>query len=87
MLKPLTERQLLALRLDSLSDSEVREVLDFIAVMESVRKSRPTFAVREDELVAMLADARENKRARQTFEWEAVRRRAERRSQIPGSRA
>jgi len=34
----------------------------------------------EDELVALLADSPENKRARQAFEWETVRRRAERRA-------
>ncbi len=61
MAKRLTERQLLALKLDALNDSEVREVL-------------------EDDWVASLANAHENKRARQAFEWEAVRRRAERRA-------
>ncbi|MBD0327600.1 MAG: hypothetical protein ICV68_14280, partial [Pyrinomonadaceae bacterium] len=34
----------------------------------------------EDELVALLADAPENRRARQVFEWEAVRRKADRRA-------
>ena len=34
----------------------------------------------EDELVSMLADSTENARARQAFEWESVRRRAERRA-------
>jgi hypothetical protein len=78
MAKRLTERQRLALKLDSLNDSEVVEVLDYISIMESMRRASVLPGVWEDELVSMLADARENKRARQAFEWEAVRRRAER---------
>ena len=78
MAKRLTERQHLALKLDSLTDTEVEEVLDYIAIMESMRRATAMSGVWEDELVALLAEARENKRARQAFEWEAARRRAER---------
>ena len=39
MAKRLTERQRLALKLDSLNDSEVVEVLDYISIMESMRRS------------------------------------------------
>jgi hypothetical protein len=80
MAKRLTERQRLALKLDSLNDSEVVEVLDYISIMESMRRASALPGVWEDDLVSLLADARENKRARQAFEWEAVRRRAERRA-------
>lgn len=80
MAKRLTERQLLALKLDALNDSEVREVLDYISIMESMRRSTMTDGVWEDDWVTTLANAHENKRARQAFEWEAVRRRAERRA-------
>lgn len=80
MAKRLTERQLLALKLDSLNDSEVREVLDYISIMESMRRSSMTDGLWEDDLVAQLSEAHENQRARQAFEWEAVRRRAERRA-------
>ncbi|HEX8844180.1 MAG TPA: hypothetical protein VF791_06030 [Pyrinomonadaceae bacterium] len=80
MAKRLTERQRLALKLDSLNDSEVVEVLDYISIMESMRRSAMLPGVWEDELVTLLADAPENRRARQAFEWEAVRRRAERRA-------
>lgn len=80
MAKRLTERQRLALKLDSLNDSEVVEVLDYISIMESMRRATALPGVWEDELVALLADARENKRARQAFEWESARRRAERRA-------
>jgi hypothetical protein len=73
-----SQRQFLALKLDSLTDSEVQEVLDYIAIMESMRRSRALPSIWEDEVLAVLADARENQRARQAFEWEAVRRKAER---------
>jgi hypothetical protein len=82
MAKRLTERQRLALKLDSLSDSEVGEVLDYISIMESMRRATVLPGTWEDELIALLADAHENKRARQAFEWEAVRRRAERRAAL-----
>ncbi|MDT4895904.1 MAG: hypothetical protein QOH25_981 [Acidobacteriota bacterium] len=82
MAKRLTERQRLALKLDSLNDSEVVEVLDYISIMETMRRASALPGVWEDELISLLADARENKRARQAFEWEAVRRRAERRASV-----
>lgn len=75
-----SQRQFLALKLDSLTDSEVQEVLDYIGIMESMRRSRAVPSIWEDEVLAVLADARENQRARQAFEWEAVRRKAERRA-------
>ena len=78
MAKRLSERQRLALKLDSLNDSEVLEVLDYISIMESMRRSRALPGIWEDELVSLLAEARENRKARQAFEWEAVRRRADR---------
>lgn len=82
MAKRITERQRLALKLEHLNDTEVREVLDYIAIMESMTRATATPGVWEDELVALLADARENKRARQAFEWESVRRRAERKAAL-----
>ena len=80
MAKRLTERQRLAHKLDSLNDAEVNEVLDYISIMESMRHAAVAPGPWEDELVSLLADARENKRARQVFEWEAVRRKADRRA-------
>jgi hypothetical protein len=80
MAKRLTERQRLALKLDSLNDSEANEVLDYISIMESMRRATAVPGIWEDELVALLADAPENRRARQVFEWEAVRRKADRRA-------
>jgi hypothetical protein len=78
MAKSLTQRQFLASKLDVLTESEVQEVLDYIAIMESMRRSRTLPSIWEDEVLSVLADARENRRARQAFEWEAVRRKAER---------
>jgi len=80
MVKRLSQRQLLATKLDSLDDSEVRELLNHIAMIESMRQSRSKLSSGEDEIVALLAEARENRRAQQAFEWEAARRRAERRA-------
>ena len=80
MAKRLTERQRLALKLDALNDTEVKEVLDYISIMESMRRAAAIPGLLEDELVAVLADAHENKRAQQAYEWETVRRRAERRA-------
>ena len=87
MAKRLTERQRLALKLDSLNDSEVMEVLDYISIMESMRRARALPGVWEDELVSLLAEARENRKARQAFEWEAVRRRADRGASVLPIRA
>lgn len=83
MAKRITERQHLALKLDSLNDKEVVEVLDYISIMESMRRAAAVPGLWEDELIALLADAQENKRARQAHEWEIVRRRAERRATVP----
>ena len=80
MATSISQRQFLALKLDALSESEVQEVLDYIAIMESMRRSRSVPSIWEDEVLAVLADARENRKARQAFEWEAVRRKAERRA-------
>jgi hypothetical protein len=74
------QRQFLALKLEGLTESEVGEVLDYVSLIESTRRSKTTPLVLDDEMVAALADAHENRRARQAFEWEAVRRKAERRA-------
>lgn len=80
MAKRITERQRLAFKLDSLTDTDVKEVLDYISIMETMRRANALTGLWEDELVARLAEAQENQRARQAFEWESVRRRAERRA-------
>jgi len=78
--KTVSQRQFLAQKLETLNDVEVREVLDYISSMESTRRSKTTSTVWEDEVLSVLAEARENRRTRQAFEWEAVRRKAEKRA-------
>ncbi len=82
MAKRITERQRLALKLEHLTDTEVKEVLDYISIMEAMRRASLMPGAWEDELVALLADSKENQRARQAFEWEAERRRADRRAAL-----
>jgi hypothetical protein len=82
MARRITERQRLALKLEHLSETEVREVLDYISIMESMRRATSLPAAWEDELISLLADSKENERARQAFEWESVRRRAERKAAL-----
>jgi hypothetical protein len=85
MPKRLTERQELALKLERLSDSDIVEVLQYVALIESSQK--PVLAAAwDDELVATLSEAQENRRARQAFAWESLRRRAERRAVNSSSR-
>ena len=80
MANNVNQRQFLALKLEALSETEVGEVLDYISTIESKKPARIAPSVGEDELLATLVDARENRRARQAFEWEAVRRKAEKRA-------
>ena len=79
------QRQFLASKLEALSETEVGEVLDYISTIESARRSRTASLGLDDEVVLALADAWENRRARQAFEWEAARRKAEKRAAVKGS--
>lgn len=78
--RTVSQRQSLVQKLETLNDAEVREVLDYISALETTRPTRSVSSVWEDEVLSVLADARENQRARQAFEWEAVRRKAEKRA-------
>ena len=78
------QRQFLASKLEALSEIEVGEVLDYISMMESNRRTKIASGAHDDEVVMALADAPENRRARQAFEWEAVRRKAEKRAAARG---
>jgi hypothetical protein len=78
--RTVSQRQFLAQKLETLNDAEVGEVLDYISAMESTRRSKTVSSTADDDMVSVLADARENQRARQAFEWEAVRRKAEKRA-------
>jgi len=78
--RTVNQRQFLAQKLETLNDAEVCDVLDYISAMESTRRSRTVPPASEDEVLSVLAEARENQRARQAFEWEVVRRKAEKRA-------
>jgi len=80
MANNVNQRQFLALKLEAMSEAEVGEVLDYVSTLESKRRPRTAASVGEDELLTTLVDARENRRARQAYEWETVRRKAERRA-------
>ncbi|MEN3326013.1 MAG: hypothetical protein V7638_820 [Acidobacteriota bacterium] len=75
-----SQRQFLTQKLETLNDAEVREVLDYISAMETMRRSSTVSSTWEDEVLSVLAEAHENQRARQAFEWETVRRKAEKRA-------
>lgn len=75
MAKQLTSREKLAFKIDHLSESEVDELVEYVAIMESLRRERRRTDLFDDELAASLSSAYENKKARQVMEWESVRRR------------
>ena len=89
MSKRLTDRERLLHKFQQMTDSEVEDILDYVllkeqtaqrhAKREGTRNNRNTLGSRpsEDELLALLSSAYENRRALQVFEWETVRRRSE----------
>lgn len=78
MSRRLNNREKLAFKLDRLSDGEIQELLEYLQIMESMKLDKTDEGMIEDELLVMLASARENRRARQVYEWESTRRMAER---------
>jgi hypothetical protein len=60
--------------IDKLNEYETSAVLDFISELRSSRSPRLIEIQPNDDLIVTLSDAYENKRARQVFEWERVRR-------------
>jgi hypothetical protein len=73
----ITNRQVLKHKAESLSEPEIAEVLDYIHIMESLREQAGTPDLFDDELMNLLGDALENRRARVVTEWDRVRRRAD----------
>jgi hypothetical protein len=63
-----------ASEIDKLNEYETSAVLDFISELRSSRSPRLIEIQPNDDLIVTLSDAYENKRARQVFEWERVRR-------------
>jgi hypothetical protein len=76
----ITNRQVLRRKADTLSEPEIAEVLDYINIMESLRDQARKPDLFDDELMNLLADALENRRARVVSEWDRVRRRADTRA-------
>jgi hypothetical protein len=73
----MSNRQALRRKAESLTDAEIAEVLDYINIMESLREQATRPDLFDDELMNLLADAVENRRARVVAEWDRVRRRAD----------
>jgi hypothetical protein len=89
MSKRLTNREKLLSKLNNFSENEIGELLKFIATLEkggygegASEAVAQTSTYTEDELLILLSAARENRRARQVFEWESVRRKVEGKASI-----
>lgn len=63
-----------AAEIDKLNENETLAVLDYISKLLSARLPKTKDNTVNDELIVSLQDTYENKRARQVFEWERVRR-------------
>ncbi|MGH9767455.1 MAG: hypothetical protein ACREAB_08485 [Blastocatellia bacterium] len=81
MSKRLTNREKLLSKLSTFSENEIGELLKYAATLEKSgygdTTPEPIAQTSEDELLILLSAARENRRARQVFEWESARRRVE----------
>ncbi|MDX2043726.1 MAG: hypothetical protein SF097_21090 [Acidobacteriota bacterium] len=89
MSKRLTDRENLLHKLQQMTDNEVEDVLDYVSLLERAKqrhgegrvlrdhKTSQHIPASDDELLAMLSTAYENRRACQVFEWEAIRRKSE----------
>jgi len=86
MSKRLTNREKLLSKLNNFSENEIGELLKYATTLEKggPGDSTPEIIAQtsEDELLILLSAARENRRARQVFEWESVRRRVEGKASI-----
>ena len=60
--------------INKLNENETLAVVNYISKLLSTRISNKTEHLTNDDVIASLSDAYENKRARQVFEWEKVRR-------------
>ncbi len=76
MAKRLTNQQQITHKVETLSDIEAAQVLEYIDTIESKRKPQITGNI-EDDLIDYLANVPENLCARQVIEWDKVRRRSD----------
>ena len=63
-----------AVELDKLNETDTSAILDYTSQLLSTRNQKSKDNSQPDDLIVSLSDAYENKRARQVFEWELVRR-------------
>ena len=80
------DRDQLSFLISALSDTEVTDLLEYISDMKTTRTSQRVTEGHDEDVISLLADARENRRARIVHEWDTIRRRAEDRN-APGARA
>lgn len=73
----MNKKQLLLNKTENLSETEINQVLNYINTLESERDSISRADLFDDDLVSLLSDATENRRARVVAEWDKIRRRAE----------
>ncbi|HXG82995.1 MAG TPA: hypothetical protein VNI84_03115 [Pyrinomonadaceae bacterium] len=64
----------IAREIDKLNENETLAVVGYISQILSRRISKQKDNFQSDDLIGTLADAYENKRARQVIEWEKMRR-------------
>jgi hypothetical protein len=60
--------------IDKLNENEIKAVAGYISQILSARLSKQSELQTSDDLIVSLSERRENRRARQVFEWEKVRR-------------
>lgn len=77
MAKRLTNRDRLLFAASRLSEAELGEVLDYISIMRAMKQQSHSPEEFEDEVLAILANAWENRRERTVVEWEKIRRKTE----------
>ncbi len=76
----MTNRQLLQAKADNLTEAEISELLDYINTLEAVREQSLKPNLFDDEIVSLLSDSVENRRARVVVEWDKIRRKADHRA-------
>ncbi len=67
-------KQNIAGEINKLNENETLAVVKYISQLLSTRVSKQAEHSANDDVIVSLSDAYENKRARQVFEWEKVRR-------------
>lgn len=76
----MTDKQLLQNKAENLTETEIADVLTYINTLESRRNQTSGTDLPDDEIVGLLSEATENRRARIVAEWEKTRRRADSRA-------